>query len=126
MSATTIDFQAICPDEVVTDALVRDIELPGAAGTMALVTLDNGKDHTRPNTFGPQTLMRLAEVLDGVKARVDAGELASVAITGKPFILAAGADLSGVAKVTDLSLIHISCPLPCSLMILARRELKQQ
>ena len=101
MSATTIDFQAIFPDEVVTDALVRDIELPGAAGTMALVTLDNGKDHTRPNTFGPQTLMRLAEVLDGVKARVDAGELASVAITGKPFILAAGADLSGVAKVTD-------------------------
>ena len=101
MSAPTIDFQAIFPDEVITDAKVRDIDLPGGAGVLALVTLDNGKDHTRPNTFGPQTLMRLAEVLDGVKARVDAGELKAVAITGKPFILAAGADLSGVAKVTD-------------------------
>ena len=102
MSAPTIDFQTIFPDEVVTDAKVRDIELPGGAGVMALVTLDNGKDHTRPNTFGPQTLMRLAEVLDGVKARVAGGELAAVAITGKPFILAAGADLSGVAKVSNV------------------------
>ncbi|QQS00770.1 MAG: enoyl-CoA hydratase/isomerase family protein [Austwickia sp.] len=101
MSAPTIDFQTIFPDEVVTDAKVRDIELPGGAGVMALITLDNGKDHTRPNTFGPQTLIHLSEVLDGVKARVDRGELATVAITGKPFILAAGADLSGVAKVTD-------------------------
>ncbi len=84
MSAPTIDFQTIFPDEVVTDAKVRDIELPGGAGVMALVTLDNGKDHTRPNTFGPQTLMRLAEVLDGVKARVAGGELAAVAITVHP------------------------------------------
>ena len=41
------------PGEVVTRALVRDVELPYGAGTMALITLDNGHDHTRPNTFGP-------------------------------------------------------------------------
>ncbi|GAB77304.1 3-hydroxyacyl-CoA dehydrogenase / enoyl-CoA hydratase / 3-hydroxybutyryl-CoA epimerase [Austwickia chelonae] len=96
----SIDFTEVFPDEVVTRALVRDIDLPEGAGTMALVTLDNGMDHTRPNTFGPQTLTLLGEVLDGVAARAAAGEIAAVGITGKPFILAAGADLSGVAKVT--------------------------
>ncbi|MCA0435152.1 MAG: 3-hydroxyacyl-CoA dehydrogenase NAD-binding domain-containing protein [Austwickia sp.] len=101
MSAPTIDFQTIFPDEVITDAKVRDIELPGGAGVMALLTLDNGKDHTRPNTFGPQTLIRLDAVLQGLQERAAKGEIAAVAITGKPFILAAGADLSGVAKVTD-------------------------
>ena len=34
-------------------AHVRDVELPCGAGTMALITLDNGFDHTKPNTFGP-------------------------------------------------------------------------
>ncbi len=37
--------------EVVTRSLVHDIELPGGSGTLALVTLDNGFDHTKPNTF---------------------------------------------------------------------------
>jgi hypothetical protein len=41
-------------DEVVTHAFVRDVELPLGAGRAALITLDNGHDHTKPNTFGPQ------------------------------------------------------------------------
>ena len=44
---------SLFPEEVVTRALVRDVELPGGVGTMALITLDNGLDHTRPSTFGP-------------------------------------------------------------------------
>ena len=66
---------------------------------LALVTLDNGRDHTRPNTLGParcsssaRTSMRLAE-------RAATGEIHAVAVTGKPFILAAGADLSKVAEI---------------------------
>jgi pimeloyl-ACP methyl ester carboxylesterase len=46
-------------EEVVTRALVRDVELPDDAGTMALITLDNGLDHTRPSTFGPAGLLAL-------------------------------------------------------------------
>ena len=38
--------------EVVTRALSRDIKLPHTAGTAVLITLDNGRDHTRPNTLG--------------------------------------------------------------------------
>ena len=56
-------------DEVVTRALVRDVEMPDGAGTMALITLDNGRDHTRPNTFGPAGLQSLNDALDAVAAR---------------------------------------------------------
>ncbi|ETK32429.1 3-hydroxyacyl-CoA dehydrogenase NAD-binding domain-containing protein [Microbispora sp. ATCC PTA-5024] len=85
-------------DEVVTRALVRDVELPYGAGTMALITLDNGHDHTKPNTFGPHGLLALDEALDGIAARTD---VAAVGVTGKPFIFAVGADLKGAAAVSS-------------------------
>lgn len=47
------DIKELFADEVVTRAVVRDVELPYGAGTMALITLDNGLDHTKPSTFGP-------------------------------------------------------------------------
>ncbi len=82
------------PGEVVTRAIVRDVDL-GAVGVLALITLDNGHDHTKPSTFGPQGLLSLNAALDAVAARAAAGEIAAVGVTGKPFILAAGADLDG-------------------------------
>jgi 3-hydroxyacyl-CoA dehydrogenase/enoyl-CoA hydratase/carnithine racemase len=84
-------------DEVVTQAHVRDVELPYGAGTMALITLDNGFDHTKPNTFGPGGLTALNTALDAVAARDD---LVAVGVTGKPFIFAVGADLGGVPLIT--------------------------
>jgi 3-hydroxyacyl-CoA dehydrogenase/enoyl-CoA hydratase/carnithine racemase len=98
---TVADFdelKSFSGDEVVTHSFVRDIPISGDK-TLALITLDNGRDHTRPNTLGPVTLLELAGVLDDQKARAARGEIAGVAITGKPFILAAGADLS---KVSDI------------------------
>ncbi|GAB3617095.1 3-hydroxyacyl-CoA dehydrogenase NAD-binding domain-containing protein [Okibacterium endophyticum] len=85
-------------DEVVTHALPRDVTLPNGR-RLVLITLDNGKDHTRPNTLGPVTMIELGRVLDAQRERASAGEVDGVALTGKPFILAAGADLS---KVNDL------------------------
>ena len=94
---------SLFPGEVVTRAFVRDVELPYGAGTMALITLDNGHDHTRPNTFGPAGLLSLREALEEVAARAtpEAGErrIAAVGVTGKPFIFAVGADLTGAALV---------------------------
>src|ERR1700729_1772547 len=84
------------PGEVVTRAITRDVDL-GPAGVLALITLDNGHDHTKPNTFGPQGLLSLNAALDAAEARAAAGEIAAVGVTGKPFILAAGADLDGAA-----------------------------
>ena len=91
---------ALDPDEVITRSFVRDVPISGGK-TLALVTLDNGKDHTRPNTLGPNTLLEFARVLDEQKERAGRGEIAGLAITGKPFIFAAGADLSKVGEIPD-------------------------
>jgi 3-hydroxyacyl-CoA dehydrogenase/enoyl-CoA hydratase/carnithine racemase len=87
-------------DEVITHSFVRDVPLSHGR-TLALITLDNGKDHTRPNTLGPATLLEFARVLDEQKERATAGAIHGVAVTGKPFIFAAGADLSKVSEIPD-------------------------
>ncbi len=87
--------------EVVTEAKVRYLDLPLGAGTAALITLDNGFDHTKPNTFGPGGLASIDAALDEIGARSD---LAAVCLTGKPFIFAVGADLSAVPQATSREL----------------------
>ncbi len=89
-------IRALYPGEVVTHAHVRDVDLPGGAGTLALITLDNGFDHTKPSTFGPASLLELNDAIDAVAARDD---IAAVGVTGKPFIFAVGADLKGVGLI---------------------------
>ncbi|MFC9603527.1 3-hydroxyacyl-CoA dehydrogenase NAD-binding domain-containing protein [Streptomyces niveus] len=84
------------PDEVVTQAHVRHIQLPGGVGTFALITLDNGLDHTKPTTFGPQSLANVDAAIDQVEAEAAEGKIVGVGVTGKPFIFAVGADLKGV------------------------------
>ncbi|GAA1418282.1 3-hydroxyacyl-CoA dehydrogenase NAD-binding domain-containing protein [Agrococcus citreus] len=87
-------------DEVVTHSHVRDIALPSGR-TMALVTLDNGRDHTRPSTLGPETLFELGDALEAQRERASKGEIDAIAVTGKPYFLAAGVDLSNVADIPD-------------------------
>jgi hypothetical protein len=70
---------ALSTDEVVTLAHSRDVVLPGKAGTMALITLDNGHDHTKPNTFGPKGLGSLNAALDAALAR---DEIVAIGVTG--------------------------------------------
>jgi 3-hydroxyacyl-CoA dehydrogenase/enoyl-CoA hydratase/carnithine racemase len=60
------------------------------AGPLALVTIDNGTDHTRPTFLGRAALESLAGTLDEIEAQQWAGLL----LTGKPFVFAAGADLN--------------------------------
>ncbi|NUP44864.1 MAG: 3-hydroxyacyl-CoA dehydrogenase [Streptomyces sp.] len=84
------------PDEVVTQAYVRHLDLPQGAGRFALITLDNGLDHTKPTTFGPASLANLNAALDQVEKEATDGEIVGVGVTGKPFIFAVGADLKGV------------------------------
>ena len=42
------------PEEVITHALLREVDLSlfGISASLSLITLDNGMDHNRPNTFG--------------------------------------------------------------------------
>ncbi|MDF9809965.1 3-hydroxyacyl-CoA dehydrogenase/enoyl-CoA hydratase/carnithine racemase [Aurantimicrobium minutum] len=92
------DLLALSEEEVVTHSFVRDIPLPSGK-VLALVTLDNGLDYKRPNTLGPQGLLELDKTLVALSDRAAQGEIHGVAVTGKEFILAAGADLSRVGEV---------------------------
>ncbi|MCK9924319.1 3-hydroxyacyl-CoA dehydrogenase NAD-binding domain-containing protein [Frankia sp. AgPm24] len=91
----TLEF----PDEVVTATHVRYVTLPGVAGPIALVTLDNGLDHTRPSTFGPAGLRGILTAVDEIEAHQP--PVAAIAVTGKPFIFAVGADLAFRSSITD-------------------------
>jgi 3-hydroxyacyl-CoA dehydrogenase/enoyl-CoA hydratase/carnithine racemase len=94
------------PDEAVTHSSVQDIELPAAEGhtspgVLALITLDNGLGPSKPTTLGPNTLVELGTVLEGLRGRAAAGEIAAVGVTGKPNFFVAGADLSAVTKLQE-------------------------
>ncbi len=93
---------AVNPDEVVTHARVRRVQLPFGAGILALITIDNDRDHTRPTTFGPAGMASLDAALDEVSAMPD---IAAVGVTGKPFIFAVGADLSAIGLVSEREVI---------------------
>jgi len=89
MYATPLDLPDF-EEEVVTEAHVRYLEPAGLGGRAALITLDNGYDHTKPSSFGPGGLKNLWRALDEVEAAED---VKLVAVTGKPFIFLAGADI---------------------------------
>lgn len=96
-----VDFSpldAVADGEVITHSLVRDVTLPSGK-ILALITLDNGRDHTRPNTLGPATIAELGDTLATLTERAARGEIHAVGITGKQYILAAGADLSDVSRL---------------------------
>ena len=96
---TAISLPEGAPEEVVTNAVVRDVDLAlfGHKGTLALITIDNGLDHTRPNTLGPASLASIDAAITEAISR----KPVAIAITGKPFIFAAGADLSALSFLTD-------------------------
>ncbi|WP_028188775.1 3-hydroxyacyl-CoA dehydrogenase NAD-binding domain-containing protein [Salinispora pacifica] len=85
------------PNEVVTKALLRLVDVPGLDRPAALITLDNGFDHKKPNTLGPGGLTSLDEAITAAQA----AKPAFVAVTGKPYIFCVGADLTGLPLLTD-------------------------
>ncbi|MDP9307235.1 MAG: 3-hydroxyacyl-CoA dehydrogenase NAD-binding domain-containing protein [Actinomycetota bacterium] len=56
---------------------------------IALVTIDNAADHTKPTVFGRSAF----ESLERVLAELESGDWAGLVITGKPYFFSAGADL---------------------------------
>jgi enoyl-CoA hydratase/carnithine racemase len=66
------------------------------AGDVALVTIDNGEDHTKPTFFGRAALASLERLLD----ELERGDWEALLLTGKPFVFAAGADITEFPNVT--------------------------
>jgi 3-hydroxyacyl-CoA dehydrogenase/enoyl-CoA hydratase/carnithine racemase len=64
-------------------------------GPIAVVTIDNNEDHTKPTSLGRAALESLAVVLDVLEGEHWAGLL----LTGKPFVFCAGADIGEFPNV---------------------------
>jgi 3-hydroxyacyl-CoA dehydrogenase/enoyl-CoA hydratase/carnithine racemase len=84
------------PSEIVTRSLLRFVTVPGLDRKVALITLDNGLDHRKPNSFGPAGLRSLDEAI----TRATEAEPAFIALTGKPYIFCVGADITGIPFIT--------------------------
>ena len=63
---------------------------------LAIVTLDNGEDWTKPTTLGPAALESLASLLD----ELERGDWGGLVLTGKPFVFSVGADVDEFPNVT--------------------------
>ncbi|SDT78101.1 3-hydroxyacyl-CoA dehydrogenase NAD-binding domain-containing protein [Actinoplanes derwentensis] len=85
------------PNEVVTKALLRLVAVPGLDQPAALITLDNGFDHKKPNSFGPAGLNSLDEAITAATA----ANPAFIALTGKPYIFCVGADITGMPLINS-------------------------
>src|SRR5262245_45116897 len=81
-------------DEPVTQFRLRRLDT--RVGPVAVVTIDNGADWRKPNTFGPEALASLADVLDALETP----EWRGLLLTGKPLVFAAGADIAAFPGVT--------------------------
>jgi len=82
------------PDELVT--YFKDTYFDSPAGKIAMVTMDNGEDYRKPNTFGVGAMESLNACMDRIEADPD---VKAMILTGKLFIFAVGADLSQVPEV---------------------------
>jgi 3-hydroxyacyl-CoA dehydrogenase/enoyl-CoA hydratase/carnithine racemase len=82
------------PEYPVTRFHLRRLET--RVGPVALVTMDNGADHTKPNTFGRGALESLQQLLP----QLETEDWRGLVLTGKPFVFAAGADMTQFPGIT--------------------------
>jgi 3-hydroxyacyl-CoA dehydrogenase/enoyl-CoA hydratase/carnithine racemase len=81
--------------EARTEFHLRRIETE--AGPLALVTIDNGADHTKPTVFGRSAFESAQRLLAGLED----GDWVAMVLTGKPFVFAVGADMTEFPKVSS-------------------------
>jgi 3-hydroxyacyl-CoA dehydrogenase/enoyl-CoA hydratase/carnithine racemase len=89
-------------DDHLLRVAARDVELPDGGGVLALLTL-TATDESRPTTLGPRGLAVLRSALLAVRERAAAGEIAAVAVTGRPGCFVAGADLTVARGLRSLA-----------------------
>jgi 3-hydroxyacyl-CoA dehydrogenase/enoyl-CoA hydratase/carnithine racemase len=71
------------------------LQRPGA-GTIAILTIDNGEDWTKPTTLGRHALESLERALDALEAEPPI----ALVVTGKPYVFCVGADIDQFPNVT--------------------------
>jgi 3-hydroxyacyl-CoA dehydrogenase/enoyl-CoA hydratase/carnithine racemase len=67
------------------------------AGSVALVTIDNGEDYRVPTTLGRSAFASAVAVLD----ELERGDWSAAVFTGKPFVFCVGADIDEFGRIED-------------------------
>jgi 3-hydroxyacyl-CoA dehydrogenase/enoyl-CoA hydratase/carnithine racemase len=67
------------------------------AGSIALVTIDNGEDYRVPTTLGRSAFESAVAVVD----ELERGDWTAAVFTGKPFVFCAGADIDEFGRIED-------------------------
>ena len=67
------------------------------AGSVALVTIDNGEDYHVPTTLGRSAFASAVAVLD----ELERGDWSAAVFTGKPFVFCVGADIDEFEGIED-------------------------
>lgn len=67
------------------------------AGSVALVTIDNGEDYRVPTTLGRSAFESAVSVIE----ELERGEWAAAVFTGKPFVFCVGADIDEFGRIED-------------------------
>jgi len=80
----------------VPDAAFHLQRIETHAGPLALVTLDNGEDWTKPTILGRSALASAAPIV----AELQTGDWTAMVLTGKPFVFCAGADIDEFPRIT--------------------------
>ncbi len=83
-------------DELVTQFKVTYYDHP-KAGKLAVMTMDNGADYRKPNTFGGGALASLNEAMDNLDK-----DIKGLMLTGKQFIFSVGANLMEVPSIQSV------------------------
>jgi 3-hydroxyacyl-CoA dehydrogenase/enoyl-CoA hydratase/carnithine racemase len=80
-------------EELITEFKVTYYQHP-KAGKLAIVTMDNGADYKKPNTFGAGALASLDSAMDNLDK-----DIKGLLLTGKTFIFSVGANLMEVPDI---------------------------
>jgi 3-hydroxyacyl-CoA dehydrogenase/enoyl-CoA hydratase/carnithine racemase len=79
----------------VSDTLFKLNRVGSRIGPIALVTVDNGEDHTRPTTLGRSAFESAVRVVD----ELERGDWRAMVVTGKPFVFCVGADVDELVQL---------------------------
>jgi len=79
--------------DLVTQFFLNRVETP--KGPLALVTMDNGEDYTKPTVLGRGAI----ESAHAVVEQLEHGDWCAMVLTGKPYMFCAGADIKEFPKV---------------------------
>jgi 3-hydroxyacyl-CoA dehydrogenase/enoyl-CoA hydratase/carnithine racemase len=80
--------------EIITQFFTTFYDSP--EGKIAILTMDNGEDYRKPNTFGEKALENLNRAMDRIEGEP---EVRALLLTGKPYIFSVGADLMDAGSI---------------------------